>query len=190
MKRTTGLLMAVLTMVFAMTFSAMGADHNYVGAAKCKVCHMSAKKGGQFGIWQKSKHASAYETLGTPASKEVATKAGVSGNPQEAAQCLKCHVTGADAPAAQKDAKWDKAEGVTCESCHGAGADYSPLKVMRDKEASVAAGMMLPTVETCKSCHNEESPTYKGFNCAELWAEIAHDNPATEGLGGALPGCK
>lgn len=188
MKRTIGLMSFALALVFALTLTAQGADHNYVGATKCKICHMSAKKGGQFGKWEESKHAHAYETLATPAAKEAATKAGIDGNPQEAAQCLKCHVTGYDAPAAQKTGKYDVAEGVTCESCHGAGEDYSPMKVMRDKEASIAAGMMIPTTETCKSCHNEQSPTFKGFNCAELWAKIAHDNPETEG-GDALQGC-
>jgi|SaaInl7_200m_RNA_FD_contig_31_1718374_length_917_multi_6_in_0_out_0_2 hypothetical protein len=189
MKTTTGVLTAALIMLLALTFSAQGADHNYVGAGKCKVCHMSKKKGAQFGAWKASKHSKAFETLGTPAAKEVAAKAGIKGNPQEAAQCLSCHVTGADAPAAQKVSKYDAAEGVTCESCHGAGEDYAPMKVMRDHDESVAAGMIIPTVETCKSCHNEKSPTFKGFNCAELWAEIAHDNPATEG-GAALQGCK
>ncbi len=189
MKRMIGLLTAALIVVLALSFSAMGADHNYIGASKCKICHMSKKKGNQFGKWQSAKHSKAYETLGTPAAKEAAAKAGVSGNPQEAAQCLKCHVTGYDAPATQKEAKWDKTEGVTCESCHGAGKDYAPMKVMRDREASLAAGMIIPTVETCKGCHNEKSPSFKGFNCAEAYLKIAHDNPATEG-GGSLQGCK
>ena len=189
MKRMTGLFTAAMVLVLALTFSARGADHNYIGASKCKVCHMSPKKGAQFGKWQESTHAKAFETLGTPAAKEAATKAGVSGNPQEAAQCLKCHVAGADAPAAQKVSKYDAAEGVTCESCHGPGEDYAPMSVMKDKEAAVAAGLVMPTVETCKSCHNEKSPTFKGFSCAEMWGKIAHDNPATEG-GAELPGCK
>ncbi len=121
MKTTTGVLTAALIMVLAFAFSAQGADHKYVGAGKCKVCHMSKKKGAQFGAWQASGHAKAFETLGTEASREVAAKAGVKGNPQEAAQCLSCHVTGHDATAEQKVSKYDAAEGVTCESCHGAG---------------------------------------------------------------------
>ncbi len=189
MKTTTGVFMAALIMLLAFTFSAQGAEHNYVGAAKCKICHMSKKKGAQFGSWMTSKHSKAFKTLGTPAAKEAATKAGVSGNPQEAAECLKCHVTGYDAPAAQKVGKYAATDGVTCESCHGPGEDYAPMKVMRDHEASMAAGMIMPTVETCKGCHNEKSPTFKGFNCTEMWAKIVHDNPATEG-GDVLQGCK
>ncbi len=189
MKTTTGVLTAALIMVLALAFSAQGAEPNYVGAGKCKICHMSKKKGAQYGAWQASKHSKAFEVLGTPAAKETAVKAGVTGNPQEAAECLKCHVTGSDAPAERKTGKYKVTDGVTCESCHGPGENYASMKVMRDREASTAAGLKIPTVETCKSCHNEKSPTFKDFVCAERWAKIVHDNPATEG-GGTLKGCK
>ncbi|MFH1070514.1 MAG: multiheme c-type cytochrome, partial [Candidatus Glassbacteria bacterium] len=123
-----------------------------------------------------------------PAAKEVGTKAGVA-NPAEDPKCLKCHVTAFDAPAAMKDVKYSNAEGITCETCHGPGSDYSPIKVMKDRAASVAAGLILPEVSTCVKCHNQQSPTFKSFNCAEMWAKIAHDDPEIEG-GGVLKGCK
>ena len=64
-----------------------------------------------------------------------------------------------------------------CESCHGAGSEYKSMKVMKDREASVAAGLVIPTEETCTGCHNDKSPTFKGFDFAEYSAKIAHPNP-------------
>jgi len=31
--------------------------------------------------------------------------------------------------------------------------------------------------ELCKKCHNEESPTFKGFKFDEMWTKIKHDKP-------------
>lgn len=157
---------------------AFSADHAYVGVGGCAMCHRSPAKGNQFGSWQSSKHSKAFETLATAEAKEAAAKAGVSGDPQKAAQCLGCHVTGFAAPAAQKSAKTYKAEdGVGCESCHGAGADYKAMNVMRDHDQAMANGLMMPTKETCVKCHNEKSPFYKEFNFEEMVKKIAHPNP-------------
>ena len=70
--------------------------HKYVGVKKCAMCHRSEAKGNQYGKWLSSEHAKAYQVLATPEAQETAKKAGVTGNPQEAPQCLKCHVTGYD----------------------------------------------------------------------------------------------
>jgi hypothetical protein len=45
------------------------------------------------------------------------------------------------------------AKGVDCEACHGNGGDYWKATVMRDRAAAVAAGMIVPTVESCRPCH-------------------------------------
>ena len=51
---------------------------------------------------------------------------------------------------------------------------------MKDREFSMENGLILPTEEVCKTCHNEESPTFEAFNFAEMSAKIAHDDPTTE----------
>ena len=51
------------------------------------------------------------------------------------------------------------------------------MSVMKDREKSIAAGLVIPTAETCTACHNEESPTYKGFEFEEMLAKVAHPNP-------------
>jgi hypothetical protein len=163
------------------TFSAVptfNADHAFVGVGGCAMCHRSPAKGNQFGSWQSSKHSKAFEVLGTDAAKAAAAKAGVTGDPQKADACLTCHVTGHDAPAAMKSAKTYKPEeGVMCESCHGPGNDYKAMNIMRDKEKAVANGLMMPTKETCVKCHNDKSPTFKGFNYEEMLKKVAHPNP-------------
>jgi formate-dependent nitrite reductase cytochrome c552 subunit len=72
----------------------------------------------------------------------------------------------------------DASDGVQCESCHGPGSLYKKKKTMADHDASVAAGMWEPTKETCTGCHNEESPSFAGFNYEESLKKIAHPIPA------------
>ena len=51
---------------------------------------------------------------------------------------------------------------------------------MKNQALSIQKGMIIPTEETCKACHNEESPSFKEFNFAEMSAKIAHPNPAAK----------
>jgi hypothetical protein len=136
------------------------------------MCHNAPAKGAQFTKWSESKHAKAFATLATEEAKKAAQAKGIA-DPQKAPECLKCHVTGGGT-----DAKIKMEEGVCCEACHGAGGDYWQMAVMKDKAKAVAAGMVEPTEATCKQCHNEESPTFKGFDFAAMSAKIAHPNPA------------
>jgi len=71
-------------------------------------------------------------------------------------------------------------EGVSCESCHGPGSGYKSNSVMKDREKSIAKGLIMPTEQVCLQCHNEESPHYKGFNYEEYVAKIAHRLPADD----------
>lgn len=157
-------------------------QHAYVGAKRCMPCHMNPKKGAQYKQWKSTKHAKAYETLATDEAKAVAKKAGVEGNPQESPKCLSCHVTGYEAPAKLKTDKYDKTDGVWCESCHGAGGDYWKMPVMM----GIAKGTMdaakygltvKPNKETCVQCHNENNPTHKGFDFEKMYPKVAHPFP-------------
>jgi len=153
------------------------AQHKYVGVKKCAMCHKAEAKGNQYGKWLSSKHAKAYERLASPEAQETAKKRGITGNPQEAPQCVKCHVTGYGEDAGLFTESFVKSDGVQCESCHGAGGDYLSLSVMKDKAKAMAAGLIMPTKEVCVKCHNPESPNYKEFNYDESFKEIAHPNP-------------
>jgi len=150
--------------------------HKYIGAAKCKMCHNTPAQGEQFKKWSESKHAKAFEVLASPEALEVGKKLGVE-KPQESPKCLGCHVTGFSAPAEAKEATLTSAEGVGCEGCHGPGSDYKAMSIMKSKEASVAAGLIIPDEKLCKTCHNETSPTYKAFVFADAAKLIAHPIP-------------
>ncbi len=159
----------------------------YTGVAKCRACHMSAAKGAQFKIWQEGPHARAFETLGTDAAKAAASKAGIEGNPQEAGECLVCHQTAYGVSEDLLAKGYKTATGVECESCHGPGSLYRVASVMNakkyaaDPEGMLAQwkelGLVIPTEENCVVCHNEKSPSFKGFDFDESFAKIQHPNP-------------
>jgi len=152
------------------------AENELVGSPKCKGCHQ-AKTGDQWKIWSESGHAKAFETLGSEAARKIADDQGL-GDPQKAAACLKCHVTNAflgSEVAVSPMGAYAEADGVGCEACHGPGSAYKLKKVMVDPAAAVAAGLVsVLSADACVRCHNEESPTFKGFDFEKRWAEIAH----------------
>jgi hypothetical protein len=141
----------------------------YVGVAKCKMCHSTKALGGiQYKLWEQTKHAKAMDAL---------KAAGEAENPK----CLKCHTTGYGQPAvAGADLN-----NVQCEACHGAGSNYRSMKIMNKKafkenkaaaqKRAIEAGLIFPpTEEVCVKCHNKESPNFKGFDFATYKEKIKH----------------
>lgn len=153
---------------------------SYLGVAGCKMCHKLPKSGDQYTQWEKSAHAKAYTTLATAKAIEVAKKVGVT-EPQKSPKCLKCHVTGFEAAAAQKGPKLTLEEGVSCEACHGAGSDYKTMGVMKavyaGTQKAAEVGLVEPTKEVCVKCHNPESPTYQAFDFATQVKLVTHPVP-------------
>lgn len=153
---------------------AAAAQHKYVGVAKCRVCHMSAKLGGDnYKAWKASTHARAYETLASEKAREKAKELKIT-DPQTSERCVKCHVTAYGAPTAQVGPGVKHEDGVGCEKCHGPGSDYLSNEVMKDKKAAAAKGLLVPDEKLCRECHNEESPFYKPFDYKTFVAKIAH----------------
>jgi hypothetical protein len=158
----------------------------FVGAAKCKICHKKEEDGNQYGIWLDSRHAKAYETLASEKALAEAKKQGIE-NPQTAPECLKCHVTAFPVRADIANQKITLEEGVSCESCHGAGGNYYSKKTMQavtDGEITPeSVGLILPvTKETCLQCHIPEGNAfYVEFDFDEFVAKIAHPRPEPEG---------
>ncbi len=155
-------------------------EHMVIGAAKCKTCHKKPEAGEQYPIWEKSQHAQAYATLASEKSMEIAKAKGIA-NPQEADECLSCHVTGHGVAAELLGTKYDKTQGVSCESCHGAGGDYYKKKTMvaiiSGEVDGASVGLQTPDEKTCLGCHNDKSPTFKEFNYEEKLKKIAHPIP-------------
>lgn len=108
----------------------------FIGVMACASCHTGPMFNFQFSKWRLSKHAQAWAVLGTQKGLEIAKERGVTGNPQEAVQCLKCHSTAGTVDASARAASFDPRDGVQCESCHGPGSEYANETVMRDKPAA------------------------------------------------------
>lgn len=174
------LILAAVTAGFAVGSAVAAPDASkYIGVKKCKMCHKKAEEGEQFAKWEASKHAKAFETLGTPEAKEAGKKVGVD-DPQKSGKCLKCHSTAYNWTEAVATTEIPVEEGVSCESCHGPGADYKKKETMKDRKASIAAGMVEKPKEMCKSCHNKESPTWKeDLDVDKAYDKIKHPRPKT-----------
>jgi hypothetical protein len=170
----------MVTGIAALATSALAETpvHKYIGVEKCAMCHKSEAKGNQYGQWMKTAHAKALQTLASDKALAIAKEKGLKTPPQENDACLKCHVTGHGEPAAAFEPTFKKADGVQCEACHGPGSDYKAMNVMKDKAASLAAGLIEPNEKTCVRCHNAESPTFKSFDFKVAYAKIAHPKPA------------
>lgn len=147
------------------------AGPKFVGSVACGSCHQGQRMGYQLSLWRMSEHAQAYAVLATPAAAALARKMGVTGDPQAAAACLKCHATGGG-PTARAVKGFSHLEGVGCESCHGAGSEYGTEPTMRDRLAARKAGLMPVTARTCTACHANAHG--KPFDFAKARAAIAH----------------
>jgi len=163
----------------------------YVGSDKCKTCHNKEDIGSQYGVWLKGFHVSSFETLKSDASKAIALKMGLKTDPSQSPECLVCHVTGWGSetgyrldvdPANARAVKTnDDLARVGCESCHGPGSEYKSKKNMlgiADGSINGAElGLTKIVAETCTSCHNSKSPTYKPFDFAKRVKEVSHPVP-------------
>jgi len=157
--------------LFGLPFIAYTSEE-YVGANKCKVCHIKI-----FKSWSETKHAKAFDTLRAGAEPAAKKKAGLDPGRDYTTDpaCISCHTTGNNS----------MFPGVQCEACHGAGKNYSSVGIMNkskwtaDPDAqcklAVAAGLIIkPDEKTCTVCHNEKSPTYKPFDFTSRYQQVKH----------------
>ncbi|MDP2860143.1 MAG: multiheme c-type cytochrome [Bacteroidales bacterium] len=149
--------------LFLAVAPASAQQKEYIGAAKCKMCHNKPPQGEQYNKWAASPHAKAMQVLKGDECK----------NPK----CLKCHSTAAGLVLSDTQTI-TVAEGVSCESCHGPGSAYKTPTIMKDMAKAMAAGLIMPDEKLCKKCHNADSPNFKGFDFKTYSAKIAHKNPS------------
>ena len=168
-------------------------SEKYMGVAKCKKCHKDKKLGDQYSRWKELKHSKAYKGLDSDKSREVAQKAGVTGDPQKSDKCLKCHVTAHGVPAERIGPLFKIEDGVQCEACHGPGRAYAKRSVMKKVEKAKAKGLVpKPAAESCKKCHSDESPSWDpnkytlkdgtkvGFDYEQAMKKVEHPRPKKE----------
>ena len=70
----------------------MAQNFKYIGASKCKMCHMKPATGDQYNLWLKGPHANAMKTLAGDEAKKIATEKGIA-DPTTDPACIKCHAT-------------------------------------------------------------------------------------------------
>ncbi len=119
--------------------------NEYVGnnEKSCKMCHKDQVK--EWKTWSK---ATSWDSLSDEEKKDDT--------------CVACHTTGFGEPGGFVSVeKTPKLVGVQCESCHGPAGAHMKVK-MTDKEGKKAS-ISMPTEETCVTCHNKKSPTFKKF---------------------------
>ena len=142
--------------------AAAGAEHDWIGVAKCARCHDKELIGDQVAAWAAGPHRRAFETLANEESLAIAKRMGLAQPPQESDACLRCHQSAFGVAPTRIAYELDPAEGVQCESCHGPGRDYRKKKIMSDRKKAEAKGLWDADGDPaiCTACHNEESPTF------------------------------
>lgn len=161
------LVLAVLTVLAA---PASAGTPVFGGVATCagSTCHGRPEGNGavvrqdELAHWQDPSsltgaHARAYAVLASPRGAKIAAALGL-GPATSATACLGCHAT--NPPAAERGPLFRVADGVGCESCHGASGSWlaSHYAVRGTHADNVAHGMIAldrPSVRAgvCLDCH-------------------------------------
>jgi len=140
-------LLSVVTAVVAALSALAGGEENWqkttVGAQVCAKCHKEI-----YDRWKNTRHAKSLSALSKEERKDK--------------HCLSCH-----SPFDASDL-----EGVQCESCHGAGAQYAKDYVMKDKKLAAAVGLEPnPGKIECGRCHSKDSPKLKPLDVDKAKSE-------------------
>jgi hypothetical protein len=169
--------LTVLCLVF-FAVNALTAQNKYVGAKTCKMCHNNPAKGEQYNKWSSTQHSKAFTALSSDKALTYAKANGIA-DPSKEAKCLKCHSTAASVDASLLSTTITKEEGVSCESCHGAGSAYKTMTIMKDKPTAITNGLIIPDQKTCETCHKGEgNPFPQTFDYATYLAKISHKDPS------------
>ena len=134
----------------------MGKHPVYVGAQTCGHCHQGRAQGNQHSLWRSTKHALAYATLAKPEAKKIAELSGIPQEPHDSPICLNCHAAAADTEDWEKEDTFRLADGVQCESCHGAGSEHVAERMMPNPPTGGPMPMKAPGPELCMMCHLEK----------------------------------
>jgi cytochrome c554/c'-like protein len=141
----------------------LSATNDYVGAKRCRVCHLAESK-----AWEQTKMAKAFEVLqpGAAADRKKSVNYDPNKDYTKDEFCLGCHATGYGKGGFKSMEATPDLAGVTCEACHGPGGGFVKPNLMSltNKEFKLAdvqaAGLILPKDGNfCQTnCHNEKSP--------------------------------
>ncbi len=162
----------------------------YVGNDECRLCHEAA-----YQTWLGTRHARSLVSLRSRAAMEMGQKEGITAScPSMSYQCLSCHGTASDVPAAYRGPGFRIGEGVSCEHCHGPGEMHVAAMEQTDPDANPA--MRMPDMASCYQCHDpkpsHEHLNPRPFKAETAWRYIAHpladERPEHEMDHGLMPG--
>ena len=74
---TSKKLVLALCFVFFAGITLTAQDFEYIGAAKCKMCHNKPTVGAQYKMWSEGPHANAMKTLSSEAALAIAKEKGI-----------------------------------------------------------------------------------------------------------------
>ncbi len=157
---------------------------SYVGSDKCQKCHQHA-----FAVWQKSKHAQAFQTLVNAKRPSLRQFDG---------ECVVCHVTGFEYNTGYRnDTATLNLKDVGCESCHGPGSEHvdnknrkpallklmNPFKALPNENQDQKIKRMQQLNTFCQHCHDVDNDV--GWNEKPIkpgepphrWHDIIHMTP-------------
>jgi hypothetical protein len=152
------LALALVALGFAA--ASRGADEGaYIGANKCRMCHMP-----QYKAWSGTRHAHAMAALAGESEAQKAMAAALQieilGSAKQTDACVACHVTGFRKPGGYPqpdEAKNAALAQVGCEACHGPGSRHAAAAADARKRTILGH----PTAEVCNGCHTDAaSPNF------------------------------
>lgn len=141
-----------------------GQVHEGVATCAGSQCHgVSTPKDGanilqnEYYLWSREdRHAQAYKTLLSSASKTIGRRLGI--KPEKSEQCLSCHTD--YVPQALRGTRFNLSDGVGCEACHGGAENWLESHVEKGAThaSNVKAGLYpseepAARAEVCLNCH-------------------------------------
>ncbi|HVO29346.1 MAG TPA: multiheme c-type cytochrome [bacterium] len=157
-----GLVAWALSGTVATPAASAAAPAKFIGVSGCgsSSCHGNPSGSNEMKTWQdKDPHAGAYEKLSDEKATKIAKAVGEA-DATTSAKCLGCHSTGGDASADMKEKTLKAEDGVSCESCHGAGSAYKDDKHQKDRAFALANGLVDLAKKdvrkaNCDKCHGK-----------------------------------
>lgn len=158
-------MLATSSVAFAQAADLVRFKHLGVAACASSVCHgkIAPQIGRDVGLneyrtWtEEDVHSRAYRVLEQPLSKRIAANSGL-GDPTKEKLCLDCHAD--NVPTTRRGPKFQLADGVSCESCHGGSEKWieSHAALSRTHRENVSDGMYpselpLQRAQLCLKCH-------------------------------------
>jgi hypothetical protein len=161
-------------------------NSKYVGSDACKKCHEFA-----YGVWQKSKHAQAFQTLVNAKRPTLRQFDG---------ECVICHVVGFEYNTGYRNDKaTPQLKDVGCESCHGPCSEHvenknnrrnpgllqlmNPYKTPASETNEQKETRMRQLHVFCQKCHDVDNdvqwnvPPVKAGEPPRRWHDIIHMTP-------------